>query len=301
MARKSLLRLLLIINKLQKHCATLNEIMDYLELQGEMYDEDLSISNRTFQRDVGAIRKLFKMNIEYDPSAKVYFIESEGESDLSSRMLEAFDIFNALSLGEGLKRYIYFDRRKPKGTEHLYVLLRAIKEKRTVRFDYQKYEDPDASSRHVQPYALKEAKNQWYLLGKEMDDETVKSFALDRMSNPEATKKKFRYPEDYNVEEQFRDFFGIDQYCEEPVEVVELSFSPFQGHYIKALPLHESQEVIVDTCDELRIRLKLHITYDFIMELLAYGKELRVLKPTGLRKEIVQMLEESLKQYKKGK
>lgn len=299
--RKALSRYHLIINKLQKHCATLDEILDHLERQGEIHGDDFSISKRTFQRDVEAIWDLYKMEIKYDPSAKIYYIEDHGETELNTRMLEAFDVFNALNLSDGLKRYIYFDKRKPKGTEHLYILLHAIKNRQTVLFDYQKYEDPGASRRHAQPYALKEAKNQWYLLGKEINDETVKSFALDRMSNPEATKKKFRYPEDYNVEEQFRDFFGIDRYCEEPAAEVELSFAPYQGHYIKALPLHESQEVIVDTCDELRIHLKLHITYDFIMELLAYGKELQVLKPAGLRKAIIHTLEESLKQYKKRK
>ncbi len=297
--RKSLSRYHLIINKLQRNCATLDEIMAHLGLHSEIQGDKYTISKRTFQRDIQEIWNLYKMEIKYDFSQKVYYIEDFGETELNTRMFEAFDVFNALNLSDGLKRYIYFDKRKPKGTEHLYGLLHAIKNRRTVLFDHQKYEYPEPVRRHVQPFALKEFKNQWYLLAKELDEETVKTFALDRMSDLEITKKKFRYPEDYNVEEQFHDFFGIDRYCEDPVQEVVLSFSEEQGKYIKALPLHESQEIITDTCNELRIRLKLHTTYDFIMELLSYGSEVEVLKPASLRKHVADTLKESLMYYKK--
>jgi hypothetical protein len=58
---------------------------------------------------------------------------------------------------------------------------------------------------------------------------------------------------------------------------VILSFGPFQGKYIKSLPLHNTQEIIEDTDDELRIRLTLYLTHDFLMELLAYGDTVKVI------------------------
>jgi hypothetical protein len=51
-----------------------------------------------------------------------------------------------------------------------------------------------------------------------------------------------------------------------------LSFDDYQGKYIKSLPLHESQQTISDSENELQIKLKLYITHDFIMELLSYGE-----------------------------
>lgn len=37
-----------------------------------------------------------------------------------------------------------------------------------------------------------------------------------------------------------------------------------QGRYIKTLPLHESQEIILSDEDELRVKLKLRVTRDLI-------------------------------------
>lgn len=66
------------------------------------------------------------------------------------------------------------------------------------------------------------------------------------------------------------------------VEEIILSFEPFQGKYIKTLPLHETQQVIVDDENELQIRLKLYLTHDLVMELLSYGSTLKVIKPKVL-------------------
>ncbi|MEX2565062.1 MAG: WYL domain-containing protein [Cyclobacteriaceae bacterium] len=69
-------------------------------------------------------------------------------------------------------------------------------------------------------------------------------------------------------------------------------FDPFQGKYIKSLPLHESQEILIDNPQELRIRLTLFVTHDFFMELLSHGERVKVLKPAGL----IEKLKTTIKQ-----
>ena len=81
-----------------------------------------------------------------------------------------------------------------------------------------------------------------------------------------------------------------------PEEVI-LSFKPLQGKYIKSLPLHETQRVILDTLDELQIKLDLCVTFDFVMELLSYGDNLKVIKPKSLIKEIKMAHQKALNQY----
>ena len=61
-----------------------------------------------------------------------------------------------------------------------------------------------------------------------------------------------------------------------------LSFAPWQGKYFNSLPLHHSQEIITDNDKELRLRLHLAVTYDFLMEIRSYGREVEVVKPEGL-------------------
>ena len=85
-----------------------------------------------------------------------------------------------------------------------------------------------------------------------------------------------------NPNDQFKNCFGIfHRMIPVPKEII-LSFDPFNGNYIKSYPLHKSQKILIDDDKELRIRLYLHETYDFIMELLSYGDNLQIIQPQSL-------------------
>ena len=79
----------------------------------------------------------------------------------------------------------------------------------------------------------------------------------------------------------------------------ELSFEPFQGKYIKTLPLHHSQQIRVDNEEELQVTLRLCITHDFVMELLSYGDSMEVLEPPALIEEIREAHGKAFNLYKK--
>ncbi|HCN85105.1 MAG TPA: WYL domain-containing protein, partial [Sphingobacteriaceae bacterium] len=216
----------------------------------------------------------------------VYFIDDAGQPEVNDRMLEAFDMFHVLNISDGLSRYIHFEKRRPQGTENLYGLLHAIKNKLLIKFSYQKFWEEEMSQRITEPYALKEFKNRWYVLAKDNKDENIKTFALDRLTNLEITNKRFEFPKTFNIDERFRYCFGIIGPTGDGPQEIVLSFDPFQGKYIKTLPLHETQEVLVDNKDELQIELKLFVTQDLIMELLSFGADMEVLKPKSLADKI---------------
>ncbi len=297
-------RYLLILKKLKsKPYSTYEELQGYIEKQFDylqMQDDTLNIgfSKRTLQRDIREIRNIFGIDIEYSTSAKGYFIsQSETENTNFQRMIEAFDMFNSLNLAQDLTPFIHLEKRKPQGTENLYGLLHAIKNKLQIKFSYQKFWEEEITERTTEPYSLKEFKNRWYLLAKDNKEGNIKSFALDRLSNLEISKRKFEFPKTYNIEESYRYCFGIiSPDDEEPQEII-LSYNAFQGKYIKSLPLHETQQVLIDNKNELQIKLKLYITHDFIMELLSFGDNMKVIKPQSLITEIKQAYQNALKQY----
>lgn len=295
--REVLSRYNLIINKLRKKPASFKEIHDYLERESEIQEYKFTCSKRTFKRDLEDIRSLFQIDINYDFSRKTYSIDDADQPEVNNRMLEAFDTFQALNLSDGLSSYIHFEKRKPQGTENLYGLLHAVKNHLTIKFNYQKFWDSEASERKAEPYALKEFKNRWYVLAKDNKDNSIKSFALDRLTNLEIKVKKFKYPKDYNVEEQYKYCFGIISPTAEKPEEIILSFNAHQGKYIKTLPLHHTQEVILDIDNELQIKLKLYLTHDLIMELLSYGINMKVLEPEVLIKEMNDIYKVCSKQY----
>jgi len=295
--RETITRQHLIIQKVRKFPASFSEICDYLKEQSEIQGYNFNVSRRTFERDLADIRFLYGIDIRLNRTDKVYYITHEEEHDIHQRMLESFDIFNALNLYETISDYIHLEKYPPRRTENINGLLHAIKNKLQISFLYHKFEEKEPSERTVEPYALKEFKNRWYIVAKDLKDNKIKNFSLDRLIAMEIKKKHFQWPENFNVKEHFKHYFGIIHLGQkEPSEII-LSFSPSQGKYIKTLPLHESQTILKDNEEELRIRLNLVITYDFLMEILSFGQEVKVIQPNDLIREIKKNYQNALKQY----
>ena len=287
----------LIIQKLRKSPSTFEEILGYLIHHSGVSGEDYNISLRTFQRDLQYIRQSYKIDIEYNAKDNTYAIVSDEREDRQNRMLEAFDTLQALQLSDRLSRFIFFDPRQPKGTEKLYEIIQAIEEAKEVVFSYQKPIDAFPLEKNCHPYALKEFKNRWYLIALDQKDQQVKTFSLERLTDLRVLKKKFVFPQNKDWEASFQHCFGIMKAKEEQPTKVLLSFHPFQGNYIKAMPLHSSQRILVDDETQLKVELKVYLTEDFIMELLSYGDRVEVLEPLALRKELKSRLGNALAKY----
>ncbi len=295
--KEAIARYNLIIKKLRKHPASFAEIADYLALESELQEYNFNVSQRTFQRDISDISSIYHIDIQYNFSTKVYYIEYDDQPEISERIFEAFDTFNALNISDRLSDFIHFEKRRPQGTENLYGLMHAIKNKVQISFSYHKFWEEEASYRTVEPYALKEFNNRWYVLANDLKDKTVKSFALDRLSELEIAHRKFQLPNNFNVNEHFKYCFGIISPNEQQPQEIILSFTHFQGKYIKTLPLHETQVVLKDNNDELLIKLTLFITHDFLMEILSFAENVKVIKPTDLIEQVKNSYSSALKQY----
>lgn len=299
-----ILRYFSIIKKLKaKPYSSFEELAEYLKnqlayLQPGEEDAQLGFSKRTFQRDIREIRNLFGIHIEYDRSAAGYIIqESAFDQTNFQRLMDAFDIYNMVNGSVEYQAYVFVEQRPLSGLENFHGLLHAIRNRLEIRFTYEKFWEGERSSRQVRPHALKEFRSRWYLLATDCRDEKLKSFALDRLTDLEISRRKFSDPGDLNIARTYQHCFGImAPAAGEPEELV-LSFDPFQGKYIKTLPLHPSQEILLDNEEELKVRLRIFITHDFIMELMSLGDAVQVLQPSSLAQEIRAAHEAAFRQY----
>lgn len=298
MSKKQFLkRYLLIINKLRKKSCSIEEIQEHLKKQSEFDEENYEISIRTFQRDIKEISSIYNIEIAYNRSENVYEIVQDINEDRNERLMESFEVFNALNLSSSLQNHIVVEKRKPLGTENMHGLLHAIKNNIEITFTHGKYwNDLNKKSRTVFPLSLKEARNRWYLVAKDPKDGVVKTFGLDRVSDLEITNKKFIYPLDYSHDEKFKYSFGIITNDVKP-EKIKIAFTLEQSHYIKSLPLHYSQKILSEDENGCIIELFMSPTYDFVMELLSMGSEIKVLEPKKLQEEIKLKLSNTLRQY----
>ena len=297
-------RYLLILKKLKANPnSSFVELKKYIENNFEymqMQDETLQVAFglRTFQRDVREIRNNFGIDIEYSRENKGYFISnSESENMNFQRRMDAFDMFNSLNLAQNLNQYIHLERRRPQGTEHIYGILHAIKNKVQVAFSYQKFWEAEITQRILEPYGLKEFRQRWYVMGKEKKNGEVRTFGLDRITKLEVSNRKFEFPVNFNIEEYFKYSFGIIGPNGKKPEEIILSFDAVQGKYIKTLPLHVDQEILFENKDELRLKLFLFITDDLIMELLSFGENMMVIKPKSLAKLMKDEHKKAYQQY----
>jgi len=291
-------RYLTIIRMLrQKGEATYPEINEFLKEESEFLDRSFTVSKRTLIRDLREIRELFRIDIRFDFSKRVYYIEEDLRRDQNNRMIESMETINTLRMVSEVTKYMHFERRKAHGTHLFHSLLNAIRNHQVIRMTHQRFDSDAPRERLVEPYALKESKGRWYLLARDGGDKRIKTFGLDRILDFQSTPGRFDVPVSLDVDEMFRYCFGVINPDDAKPEEIVLSFEPEQGKYIKSYPLHESQEIITDNPKELRIKLNLFITHDLIMEILSYGRFVTVISPDELIREITAVYREAVGRY----
>ena len=278
---------------------SLEGIIEKFEHSGFKEDDNMGFSSRTFKRDKQEIAELFGIEILYDTFQRGYFIECENLTPSAGLLLDSYRLINTYQVFKDIDRFIAVEPRKS-GSEHLLMMLDAIQNRKRIEFTYRKYVDESLDKRIIEPYFVKEFKNRWYVIARDNNDRQIKSFALDRIERdpiPISPSASFDIPSTITSESFYKDTFGIFKLPDAKVEEIELSFKPLKGKYIKSQPLHHSQKIIFDSETELRVKLKLHITHDFIMDLLSHGSELKIISPESLRSRIIEELNNSLNSY----
>ena len=184
-----------------------------------------------------------------------------------------------------------------KGIEFVEPVLKAISERRVLKFKYQKHGSDEVSENFLEPYLIKEAKNFWYVIGKRINkkEQKVLTFALDRIHEMQLTDETFS-EEKIDKKNFFKNVVGVTLGEGKPEKVV-LSFLPLQGKYVKTIPIHASQQIIKETKTELKISLELVINHELKMQLLSYGENVKVLQPKTLAEEIKAEAKKMVKLY----
>lgn len=290
-----LARYALIIRKLESTPSTYPQLEDYLLSSFEFQDAGITTySIRTLQRDIKEISRLFNLDIHNKKKGdNRYYIESRPviqEDEYNQKLLESFQVSNVMKLHPDFSDFIFFESRKSSGLDHFYDLFYAVRNKRVITFDHFNYQNKMMSARKVHPLGLKESKNRWYLIAIDTKDKKLKSFGLDRIHYLEISKGKFRENYKINLREHFKNAFGVMSLEEKNPQKIILQCSKHQGEYIKSFPLHNSQTVLSETPESTTFLFLLHPTYDFMQEILSYGKEVTVLEPKSLVDDIKKQL-----------
>lgn len=298
--REGMQRLLVIINKLKgpQQYVPRKELENYVTNRMEERD-GTPVDIRTLQRDFKDIEDLFGIRICFDKKQNGYYINEEDDlkKEQYERLLLNFDLLNALDKTSNLHTYVLAEHHRPNDSECLPALIKAIKFFHPVEFSYIYVREGDkVRKKKVLPYYLKEDQQRWYLLA--YDNNILKTFNIDCIRNLQILyEETFKRNMNIDANNLFKDSYGIWNQTDIPVENIELSYSALDGSFLKSIPLHHSQEIIMDNEMEFRIRLRLRITNDFVMALLSRSSSLTVIEPLHLRERIRKIYEEAIKRH----
>lgn len=257
-----------------------------------------TLPRRTFYNYRNAIEQLFNINIECDTSTFEYYIAEENDNYNESAtdwLLNSAAISNVLNESRDISDRIYLEN-VPSAREFLSPIIGAIKDNHPIKFTYRPfsrvYETPNII---LEPYFLKIFRQRWYVTGRNVKDDKIKTYALDRITKIEISPDTYSVPDDFNADDFLKYTFGI-VFSHGDVKNVTIKADSQQAKYLRALPLHHTQQEAIHDNYSL-FQYKLRITSDFIQELLSLGASITVLEPKELRAMMIDNLQKTLNNY----
>lgn len=261
------------------------------------YSAGKPLSRRTFCNHREAAEELFRLNIMCDPKSFEYYIEqdSAGSESVTDWLLNSVSLNDVLMGAREITDRIFVEN-VPSAREYLGLVIDALKSRQRLRFNYHPYtRSLPTEGVVIEPYFLRLFKQRWYVISRNVAENRIKTYALDRMNAVCLTGDTFTFDPSFDMENYFADSYGIVVTQNAPRKIV-LRVNPRQAKYFRALPLHHSQqETISDSFSLFTYRMRL--TDDFIAELLSYGPSVTVLEPAELRAMVETSLRESLRNY----
>lgn len=251
---------------------------------------------RTFHNYRMAAQELFNIDIKCDPSTYEYYIEGDIEKGgVSDWLLNTAMTHEVLSGATDLSGRILVED-VPSAREHLAPAIEAIRENRRITVGYHPYYRSRPTTGIVlEPYFLKLFKQRWYLVARNVRENRIKTYALDRITSFAITADTFEPDSCTDPAEYFRYSFGIVTGHGNAYDV-SIRTDLRRAKYLRALPLHPSQHEYVHDSYSI-FKYKLRITDDFVAELLSYGASIEVLAPKELRLRMAEELRSALGNY----
>lgn len=295
MAKNLLNRYVWLVDTIRRYGRITRRELDDCWRRSRFCENGRALPRRTFYNYRQAIEELFDIDIQCDPSTFEYYISAEDSynESVTEWLLNSAATNDVLSSSRDISGRIFLED-VPSAREYLGDVINAIKTNSQLRLNYHPYTRSTPSPAIViEPYFLKIFRQRWYLTGRVVAENTIKTYALDRIVALSMLTEKFT--PDFDAVTYARDSFGII-FSKGEVKDIVIRTDPRQAKYFRALPLHPSQTEMVHD-DFSHFHLHLRITDDFVSELLSYGARITIVSPPELRAIMRDRLSAALDNY----
>ena len=213
-------------------------------------------------------------------------------------MINTFTVNSMLSLGKERLSGRVSVEEIPSGHKFLSSVMEAMTENREIEIQYRKYSDDGISTYTLKPYALKENARRWYIVAWCNEKSQIRVYGMDRIVDMKVSESHFNMPENFDVDDLFRNSFGVYLSDNTPVEII-IKASLKESRYLEDLPIHHSQKVIYKSENSVTFSIFATLNRSLTMELLRLGPGIEVVMPEALRNEVAALAESTAEIYRK--
>lgn len=268
-----------------------NEGITYEEIAKKWSESDLSEGHtyplRTFHNHRKEIKSVFNVTIRCKKKTNRYYIAGTGETNNTlKKLLELISINQLFDGKPELEKHLAMEMHAG-GECYLAKLMDAIAQKRLLKLEYKPYwSDKTLKYQFFAPFAVKEFKGGWYLLGQRGANQ-VEIVDLKNVIAISTMVDTFVMPSDEEVSSLLNDNFGtvvenID------TEEIMLKVGAQVANMLRHNSLHPSQREIERKRGYSVFYFYLKPNTDFRREILSYGSLVEVLAPQHFKAEVSQ-------------
>ncbi len=169
------------------------------------------------------------------------------------------------------------------------IVLDAIMDRQRLGIVYTSARKPDAERREIDPYALINNGGEWYVVGLCKRSNTIKSFVLSQINEPQAIDHYFEMPDKFEAKEYFGQAF--DRMHGGAAESVELEISLPAAAWVGRNRWHGSQKIRKLGNGTIALSMTCPITDSLARWVLQMGECVTIKAPAELREMVAKKAE----------
>ena len=170
----------------------------------------------------------------------------------------------------------------------------AVLARRTVRMRYRTGRTGAVATRALDPYRVWYRSGGLYVVGLDHKSREIRTFAVERIRQLEATEQPFEVPESFDFDTYIGSSFGV---IAEPATRVRIRFDRRWASYVEEHTWHPSQSLGPAPTGGVELTMEVGGTAELRSLVLSFGSGAEVLEPESLRGEVEQELADALQRY----
>lgn len=162
------------------------------------------LPRRTFYNHIAAIKEMFDIDIvcqrHGDYNYVLQGIDGRELSEPQLQLLRQIRLNNAMATNPILNKRIVLD--KSMVYRHLNPLLEAMEESRVIKIKYRRASEEGITRIEytLEPYFIKQFPRDWYVVGRSVEENTIRIFSFRNCGEIEQLEETFTYPEEFDTE-----------------------------------------------------------------------------------------------------